>query len=154
MWKVGESRVLSHRHPQKYTHNEQYEQTPERKSGGIFPSIFHVYTWYRNPLWSEVKVAQLCLFVAPWTAAFPGPSVHGILQAKILEWVAVSSSRRSSQPRDRNQVSRVADRFLTIWAIQRYSLLSNKQQGQDSAYKSVMSFKIHIWHWLWTSRLH
>ena len=74
MWKVGESRVLSHCHPQKYTHNEQYEQTPERKSGGIFPSIFHVYTWYRNPLWSEVKVAQLCLTICgPMDCSLPRP---------------------------------------------------------------------------------
>ena len=38
----------------------------------------------------------------------PGSSVHGILQAKILEWVAVLSSRGSSQPRDRTQVSYVS----------------------------------------------
>ena len=35
----------------------------------------------------------------------PGSSVHGIFQARILEWVAISSSRRSSQPRDRTCVS-------------------------------------------------
>ena len=35
----------------------------------------------------------------------PGSSVHGILQARILEWVAMSSSRGSSQPRDQSQVS-------------------------------------------------
>ena len=35
----------------------------------------------------------------------PGSSVHGILQARILEWAAIPSSRRSSQPRDRTQVS-------------------------------------------------
>ena len=38
----------------------------------------------------------------------PGSSVHGILQARILEWVAISSSRRSSQPRDRTCVSCIA----------------------------------------------
>ena len=37
----------------------------------------------------------------------PGSSVHGILQARILEWVAVPFSRRSSQPRDRTQVSHI-----------------------------------------------
>ena len=37
--------------------------------------------------------------------SLPGSSVHGILQARILEWVAVSFSRGSSQPRDRAQVS-------------------------------------------------
>ena len=39
--------------------------------------------------------------------------VHGILQARILEWVAFPFSRGSSQPRDRTQVSRIAGRFFT-----------------------------------------
>ena len=46
----------------------------------------------------------------------PGPSVHGILQARTLEWVAVSFSERSSRPRDRTWVSCIAGRFFTIWA--------------------------------------
>ena len=46
----------------------------------------------------------------------PGSSVHGILQARILEWVAISFPRGSSQPRDRIQVSLIAGRFFTIWA--------------------------------------
>ena len=44
----------------------------------------------------------------------PGSSVHGILQARILEWTAVPSSRGSSQLRDQTQVSHIADRFFTI----------------------------------------
>ena len=43
-------------------------------------------------------------------------TVHGILQARILEWVAFPFSRGSSQPRDRTQVSRIAGRFFTSWA--------------------------------------
>ena len=43
-------------------------------------------------------------------------TVHGILQARILEWVAVSFSRGSSQPRDRTQVSHIAGRFFTSGA--------------------------------------
>ena len=42
-----------------------------------------------------------------------GSSVHGILQGRILEWVAVPSSRGSSQPRDQTQVSCIAGRFFT-----------------------------------------
>ena len=41
---------------------------------------------------------------------------HGILQARILEWVAFPFSRGSSQPRDQTQVSRIAGRFFTSWA--------------------------------------
>ena len=46
----------------------------------------------------------------------PGSSVHGILQARILEWVAISFSGGSSRPRDRTQVSCIAARFFTVWA--------------------------------------
>ena len=46
----------------------------------------------------------------------PGSSVHGILQARILEGVAVSFSRGSSQPRDQTQFSHIAGGFLTVWA--------------------------------------
>ena len=46
----------------------------------------------------------------------PGSSVHGILQARILEWVAIPFSRGSSWTRDRTQVSSIAGRFFTVWA--------------------------------------
>ena len=46
----------------------------------------------------------------------PGFSVHGILQARILKWVAIPFSRGSSWPRDWTQVSPTAGRFFTIWA--------------------------------------
>ena len=46
----------------------------------------------------------------------PGSSVHGILQAWVLEWVAISFSRESSQPRDWSWVSHTTGRFFTIWA--------------------------------------
>ena len=45
-------------------------------------------------------VAQSCLFVTLWTVARQAPLSMGILQARILEWVAMLSSRGSSQPRD------------------------------------------------------
>ena len=46
----------------------------------------------------------------------PGSSVHGIFQARILEWVAISFSRGSSWPRDWTQVSHIAGRLFTVWA--------------------------------------
>ena len=46
----------------------------------------------------------------------PGSSVHGILQARILEWAAISFSRESYQPRNQTQVSHTAGRFFTeLW---------------------------------------
>ena len=57
----------------------------------------------------EVKVTQLCL-----TLCDPMDyTVHGTLQARILEWIALPFSRGSSQPRDRTQVSPIAGRFFT-----------------------------------------
>ena len=47
----------------------------------------------------------------------PGSSVHEILQARILEWVTIPFSRGSSWRRDQTQVSCIAGRFFTIWAI-------------------------------------
>ena len=49
----------------------------------------------------------------PMDCILPGSSVHGILQARILEWVAIYFSRGSSQPRNRTHVSCIADRLFT-----------------------------------------
>ena len=46
----------------------------------------------------------------------PGSSVHGLLQTRTLEWVAISFFRGPSRPRDRTRVSCVASRFFTVWA--------------------------------------
>ena len=46
----------------------------------------------------------------------PDSTVHEIFQARLLEWAAISFSRESSQPRDRTQVSCIADRYFTVWA--------------------------------------
>ena len=60
----------------------------------------------------KVKVTQSCLtFCDPLDC-----TVHGILQARILEWVTSPFSRGSSQPRDRTQVSCIAGGFFTSWA--------------------------------------
>ena len=57
----------------------------------------------------EVKsLSHVQLFATPWTVAHQAPP--SILQARILEWVAISFSRGSSRPRDRTQVSRIAGR--------------------------------------------
>ena len=48
--------------------------------------------------------------------SLPGSSAHGIIQARILEWVAIPFSRGSSQPRGQIQVSCIAGRFFTVWA--------------------------------------
>ena len=65
-----------------------------------------------------VLVAQSCLILCdPVDCSLPGSSVHGILQARILEWVAIPFSRGSSWSRDQTWVSCFASRFFTVaWA--------------------------------------
>ena len=76
-----------------------------------------------------MKVTLLCLTLCdPMDCSLLGSSVHGILQAWILEWVAIPFSRRSSWPRDRTQFSCffcIAGRFFTIWAT-REDLIKEK----------------------------
>ena len=68
---------------------------------------------------SETIVTELCpTLCSPMDCNLPDSSVHEILQARILKWVALPFSRRSFQPRDGTQVSHNADRFFffSIWA--------------------------------------
>ena len=67
----------------------------------------------RIPHASCVSHSVVSLF-SPTDYSPPGSSVHEILQARMLEWVAISFPRGSSQPRDRTWVSCIAGRFLTI----------------------------------------
>ena len=72
-------------------------------------------------------VAQLCpVLHGPIGSSPTDSSVHGILQAKIMEWVAILFSRGSSQPRDQTQVSCISGRFFSIWVIrENYLGISN-----------------------------
>ena len=63
------------------------------------------------------EVSQSCPTLChPVDCSPPGSSMHGILQAGILKWVAISFSRGSSRPRDRTQVSCIAGRRFNLWA--------------------------------------
>ena len=65
---------------------------------------------------SESEVAQSCPTLRnPMDYSLPGSSVHGILQARILGWVAISFSRGSSWPRNWTQVFCIAGSFFTNW---------------------------------------
>ena len=65
-----------------------------------------------------VSVTQSCPTLSALTdCSLPGSSVLGVLQSRILEWIAIPFSRRSSWSRDWTQVSYIAGRFFTVWAI-------------------------------------
>ena len=71
-----------------------------------------------NFLENNVLVAQSCLTVCnPMDCSPPGSSVHGILQTRILEWVATPFSRGCSWLRSQTLFSCIAGRFFTIWAL-------------------------------------
>ena len=85
------------------------------------PSLAGKRVLYFNPKstseYLRVLVMQSCPTLCnPMFCSPPGSSAHGVLQARILEWVATSFSRGSSRPRDLTQVSCIADRFFTSWA--------------------------------------
>ena len=85
------------------------EQQTSSKSGKEYVKAVYCHPAYLTYMQSEVKVSQSC-------SALCNPmdyTVHEILQARILEWVAFPFSRESSQPRDRIQVSWIAGRFFT-----------------------------------------
>ena len=90
------------------------------RNGTHISCIFCIGRWilYHNHyLGSQKKKKKgscAWLFAAPWAVGCS--SVHGILQARILEWVAISFSRRSSWHMDRTLLSCTAGGFFTIWA--------------------------------------
>ena len=84
----------------------------------------------------------------------PGSSVHEILQAKILEWVAISSSKGSFRPRDWTRVSCIACRFFTVWATReapwilygfiQFVVLKEENCFMEMGIVSVLSFSRHF----------
>ena len=74
--------------------------------------------WMRDLKWKVTVLDTLSCptFCHPMDGSPPGSFVLGIFQARVLEWVAVPFSRRSSQPRDWLQISCLAGRFSTGWA--------------------------------------
>ena len=92
----------------------------------------------------EGEVTQSCPTLCnPMDCSLPGSSTHGIFQARILEWVAISFSRRSSQPRDLTQVSCIVSRHFTVWATREVGLhalqrlLIRKLPGPDQVTREM-----------------
>ena len=67
--------------------------------------------------WKKVKsLSRVRTLCDPMGCSLPGSSIRGVFQARILEWVSISFSRRASWPRDWTRVSRIVGRHFTIWA--------------------------------------
>ena len=84
----------------------------------LFLSMLYLHTLIgviSSVMCSAQSLSCVRLFATSWTRAHQAPLSMGILQAKILEWVSIPSSRGSSQPRDQIWVFCIAGGFLTIW---------------------------------------
>ena len=104
-------------------------------SGFTFKSLSH-FELVLYMVWDSglccCLVTRLSLTLCdPTDCSPPGSSVHGILQARIVEWAAIPFCRGSSQPRDQTHVSCTEGRFFTIWASRGVDSL-----GYDSAIKN------------------
>ena len=83
----------------------------------------------------QSEVAQSCLILCnPMDYSLPCSSIHGIFQARVMEWVAISFFRGYSQPGDRTQVSCITGRHFTIWATR-----EAQRQSENNA---------QLWMWL------
>ena len=118
----------------------QYTSKFGRLSSGHRRSVFILI-----PKKSESEVAQLCLTLCdPMDCSLQGSSVHGIFQAILLEWIAISFSRGSSQPRDRTWVFCIVDRRFTVWATRKVlttsarSLLPNNVTSWGSGWMYLL----------------
>ena len=97
-----------------------------------FPSLFELACC--------VKVKSCLTLCDPVECSLPGSSVHGILQARILEWVAISFSRGSSRPRDSTWVSHIAGRRFNLWATREAPFL---------LYRSLLIIEVY-WNTEWS----
>ena len=127
------------------------EQRTGSKLGKEYVKAVYCHLAYLTYTQSESEVAQSCPTLHnPRDYSLSGSSVHGIFQARVLEWIAISFSRGSSQPRNRTQVSRVAGRRFTIWAtrealyaefIMRNAGLDGAQAGMKTAGRNINSLR-------------
>ena len=110
-------------------------------------------SWEYSKVQSEV--AQPCPTLCdPMDHSLPGSSVHGIFQANVLEWVAISFFRGSSQPRDWAWVSHIAGRGFIVWATREYpsppqSLLHQHRMQEDHFIKSTSTHEMLDLHRSW-----
>ena len=117
----------------------------------IYKSYIVLLDW---PLYYyvKVKVTELCSTLCDSM----GYTVQGILQARILEWVAFPFSKRSSQLRDQSRVSRIAGGFFTSWATREVQGPYKSRPRAESDLQTADSFlddKTFFWN-VWKNNLY
>ena len=105
-------------------------------------TIFNVFIEFVTIVVQSLNHVRL--FCDPLDCSQPGSNVHGILQANILEWIAISSSRRPSQPRDQIQVCHISctGRFSTTETLRKsqdsFEFGEYKEKGHLITYNEVI----------------
>ena len=99
-----------------------------------------IHRWHDSTLenhkWNEV--AQLCPTLCnPMDWSLPGSSIHGISRQEYWEWVAISFSRRSSQPRDWTRVSHIVGRCFTVWATREVLIENHRGSTKKTLQKLI-----------------
>ena len=93
----------------------------------------------------KILVAQSCPSLCdPMDCSRPGSSVHGIFQAGILEWAAISSSRGSSRPTDQTPDSRIAGKVFTVWTAREAQELHKPREVSWSFFgRTSLEYRLH-----------
>ena len=101
--------------------------------------------------WKVKSLSCVRSFATPMNCSLPGFSIHGIFQARVLEWLATSFSRGSSRPRDWTQASHIVGRHFTIWSTRevpeepgRVQSMGLQRVGHDWA-TSLMPMRRYYW---------
>ena len=87
----------------------------------------------------------------PMDCSPPGSSIHGILQARIVEWVAISFFRGSSPPRNQTQVSCILGRRFTIWVTREVPLINKEMQIKPIVRYHLTPKYVQIWYKICTT---
>ena len=135
LWPYG---PLAHQAPLSmgFSRQEYWSRLPFPSPGdlpnpGIKPTFLALAgrfftTEFSGKVKGEGEVAHSCPTLCdPMDCSLPGFSIHGILQARILEWVTISFSRGSSRPRDQTWVSGIGGRHFNLWATREAPLIGS-----------------------------
>ena len=115
----------------------------------IFPIVSLPANQSSTLPWRQL-LSHVWLFVTPWTVACQAPLSKGILQARILEWVAMLFSRGSSQARDWTQVSLIARGFFTVWATREAQVQGIKRLLSEKTKVLDLFLALYSWAHLFT----
>ena len=112
--------------------------------------LFKYYWKFLLEYWiyfSESEVAQSCpILCHPMDCSLPHSSVHGIFQARVLEWVAISFPRGSSWPRDQTWVSHIVGRRFTVWITKEVSCCRVSFRTLSHNLWALAQPHFHCWH--------